>query len=65
MRIGIPTEIRPGETRVAATPETVRKLTSGRLHSVMVQAGAGTGAHVPDADFAAAGATIAGSAAAI
>ena len=26
MRIGIPTEIRPGETRVAATPETVKKL---------------------------------------
>ena len=27
MRIGIPKEIRPGETRVAATPETIKKLT--------------------------------------
>ena len=62
MRIGIPTEIRPGETRVAATPETVRKLTAGGLHAVMVQTGAGTGANVPDGDFAAAGATIVGSA---
>src|SRR5882672_7366804 len=65
MRIGIPTEIRPGETRVAATPETVRKLTVGGFHSVIVQAGAGTGAHVPDEDFKAAGATIAGTAAEI
>ena len=58
MRIGIPTEIRPGETRVAATPETVKKLAGSHLHAVLVQAGAGAGAHIPDQAFAAAGATI-------
>lgn len=57
MRIGIPAETRAGETRVAATPETVKKmLASG--HTVLVQSGAGAGAHYPDADFAAAGATL-------
>jgi len=65
MRIGIPSEIRSGETRVAATPETVKKLTVGGVHRVTVQAGAGTGANIPDGDFANAGATIAGSAAEI
>ena len=63
MRIGIPTEIQPGETRVAATPETIKKLAAGTLHTVIVQAGAGAGANIPDRDFQAAGATIAGSAA--
>jgi NAD(P) transhydrogenase subunit alpha len=63
MRIGIPTEIRPGETRVAATPETVKKLSAATFHSVTVQSGAGAGANIPDSDFAAAGAAIAGSAA--
>jgi NAD(P) transhydrogenase subunit alpha len=63
MRIGIPTEIRPGETRVAATPETVRKLLQGGRHTVLVQAGAGTGASVPDAEFEAAGAAVAAGAA--
>ncbi len=58
MRIGIPTEVRPGETRVAATPDTVTKLTSLALHSVVVQAGAGAGASIPDGDFQSAGATI-------
>jgi NAD(P) transhydrogenase subunit alpha len=57
MRIGIPAETRAGETRVAATPETVKKmLASG--HTVMVQSGAGAGAHIPDAEFQAAGATL-------
>ena len=37
MRIGIPAEISPGETRVAATPETVKKFTAGGRHSVLVQ----------------------------
>jgi NAD(P) transhydrogenase subunit alpha len=58
MRIGIPAEISPGETRVAATPETVRKFTAGGRHSVLVQNGAGTGASIPDTEFAAAGATL-------
>ena len=57
MRIGIPAETRAGETRVAATPETVKKmLASG--HTVMVQFGAGAGAHIPDAEFQTAGATL-------
>jgi len=58
MRIGIPKEIRPGETRVAATPETIKKLTASRLHAVIVQAGAGTSASIADQQFEAAGATI-------
>jgi NAD(P) transhydrogenase subunit alpha len=56
MRIGVPAESRPGETRVAATPETVKKLAA--KHDVIVQAGAGLHASVPDAAYAAAGATI-------
>jgi NAD(P) transhydrogenase subunit alpha len=58
MKIGIPSETRAGETRVAATPETVRKLTQAKHHAVFVQSGAGSGSSIPDADFAAAGATI-------
>src|SRR5688572_511406 len=63
MRIGIPAEIYPGETRVAATPETVKKLGAGGRHTITVQTGAGQGAFIPDAEFQAAGATIAASAA--
>jgi NAD(P) transhydrogenase subunit alpha len=57
MRIGIPTETRAGETRVAATPETVKKMLAAG-HVVMVQQGAGAGASIPDADYQAAGATL-------
>jgi len=57
MRIGIPKETRPGETRVAATPETVKKLLAGN-HRVLVQAGAGLGAAVTDDAFATAGASV-------
>jgi NAD(P) transhydrogenase subunit alpha len=56
MRIGIPAETRPGETRVAATPETVKKLAA--KHQVVVQSGAGLHASVTDDAYAAAGATI-------
>ena len=56
MRIGIPAENRPGETRVAATPETVKKLAA--RHEVVVQSGAGVRASVPDEAYAAAGASI-------
>lgn len=56
MRIGIPAEIRPGETRVAATPETVKKLAA--RHQVLVESGAGVRASFPDAAYEAAGATI-------
>src|SRR5688572_32437773 len=58
MRIGIPAEIHPGETRVAATPETVKKLSGGGRHAITVQAGAGNGAFVPDSEYEAAGATL-------
>ncbi|MFT5645262.1 MAG: NAD(P) transhydrogenase subunit alpha [Janthinobacterium sp.] len=56
MKIGIPTETRLGETRVAATPETVKKLAA--KHQVIVQAGAGINASVVDDAYLAAGATI-------
>ncbi len=56
MKIGVPAESRPGETRVAATPETVKKLAV--KHQVIVQAGAGIAASVTDEAYAAAGATI-------
>jgi len=63
MKIGIPAETRAGETRVAATPETVKKLLTGGKHTVLVQAGAGVAASIPDAQFTEAGATIAATAA--
>jgi NAD(P) transhydrogenase subunit alpha len=57
MRIGIPAETRAGETRVAATPETVKKLL-GAKHQVIVQSGAGISASVPDEAYLLAGAQI-------
>ncbi|GAA4013513.1 Re/Si-specific NAD(P)(+) transhydrogenase subunit alpha [Actimicrobium antarcticum] len=57
MRIGIPAETRQGETRVAATPETVKKLIAAK-HTVVVQAGAGINASVTDDAYLTAGATI-------
>jgi NAD(P) transhydrogenase subunit alpha len=62
MQIGIPAETFPGESRVAATPETVKKLSSAG-HAVLVQSGAGSGASIPDAEFQAAGASVLASAA--
>ncbi|MYN26576.1 Re/Si-specific NAD(P)(+) transhydrogenase subunit alpha [Duganella levis] len=56
MRISIPAETRPGETRVAATPETVKKLAA--KHQILVQAGAGLAASVTDDAYVAAGAQI-------
>jgi len=61
MKIGVPAESLAGETRVAATPETVKKLAA--KHEVRVQAGAGAGSNIPDGDFEAAGAKLAASAA--
>lgn len=58
MHIGIPAETRAGETRVAATPETIKKLTAKGLHTVLVQAGAGADASIPDSAYQEAGATI-------
>ncbi|MFL6719650.1 MAG: Re/Si-specific NAD(P)(+) transhydrogenase subunit alpha, partial [Burkholderiaceae bacterium] len=57
MKIGIPAETRLGETRVAATPETVKKLVAAR-HQVVVQANAGVSSSTPDDAYAAAGAQI-------
>ena len=57
MRIGIPRETRAHETRVAATPETVRKL-AAQGHTLVVAEGAGLGAHIPDSAFEAAGAQV-------
>jgi len=62
-RIAVVKERRNAETRVAATPDTVKKLI-GLGFSVVIEAGAGDGAAIPDAEFAAAGAEIAPSAAA-
>jgi NAD(P) transhydrogenase subunit alpha len=56
MKIGVPAESRPGETRVAATPETVKKLAA--KCEVRVQAGAGTASSIRDTDYEAAGATM-------
>ena len=64
MRLAVPKEIREGETRVAATPESVKKF-KGLGLDVVIQAGAGAGAKISDADYAAAGASIAPDAASI
>ncbi|MEI2644141.1 MAG: alanine dehydrogenase [Candidatus Nanopelagicales bacterium] len=57
MRIGVPTEVKPQEYRVAITPAGVHELVR-HGHTVSVQAGAGVGSSLPDAEFQAAGATI-------
>ena len=61
MQIGIPAEIRAGETRVAATPETVKKLAASGKHKIVIQSGAGERASYIDSDYVAAGATVVGS----
>jgi NAD(P) transhydrogenase subunit alpha len=57
MLIGVPAETLAGETRVAVTPETVKKLVASG-HAIRVQAGAGIAASVTDAAYQAAGAEI-------
>jgi len=57
MRIGVPLETKPNETRVAATPETVKKFIS-QGHTVIVQSNAGTASSQPDSAYEAVGATI-------
>jgi alanine dehydrogenase len=61
MRVGIPTEIKNNEYRVAITPAGVSELVR-RGHEVAVQAGAGEGSAIHDADFKDAGAQIINSA---
>jgi NAD(P) transhydrogenase subunit alpha len=63
MKFGIPAETRTHEKRVAATPETIAKLTKAGHHQVIVQAGAGVAAAIPDEHYTVAGATIVASAA--
>ena len=55
--IGVPTEIKTDEYRVALTPSGVRELTN-RGHDVLVQAGAGAGSAIADEAYAAQGARI-------
>ncbi|MDQ3732585.1 MAG: Re/Si-specific NAD(P)(+) transhydrogenase subunit alpha [Actinomycetota bacterium] len=57
MRIGVPRETRPGETRVAATPETVAELLK-LGYEVLVQSGAGLASSFLDDAYTAAGAEI-------
>lgn len=57
MYIGIPGETRAGETRVAVTPETVKKLVAAK-HQVTIQSGAGLLASIPDQAYESAGARI-------
>lgn len=56
--IAVTRERRDGETRCAVTPETVKKFVSMGA-TVTVEAGTGTGSSIPDADYVAAGATVA------
>jgi len=57
MRVGIPTEIKNNEFRVAITPAGVAELVH-RGHEVLIQAGAGEGSAIADADFKRAGAQM-------
>ena len=57
MLIGVPLETAAGETRVAATPETAKKL-KAQGHRIVVEAGAGVAASATDEAYAAAGAEI-------
>ena len=57
MLIGVPLETTAGESRVAVTPETAKKL-KALGHTIKVQSGAGVAASVPDEAYAAAGAEI-------
>src|SRR5687767_3311945 len=57
MKVGVPTEIKTDEYRVALTPSGVRELTE-HGHEVLVQKGAGEGSAITDADYEAQGARI-------
>jgi NAD(P) transhydrogenase subunit alpha len=61
VHIGVPLETHAGETRVAATPETIKKLIS-QGHQVTVQSGAGVLASIPDSAYRAVGAVLGGAA---
>ena len=57
MKIGVPSEVKADEYRVAITPAGVRELSS-RGHDVLLQAGAGSGSALSDEEYVAQGATI-------
>ncbi|CAM2815923.1 alanine dehydrogenase [Actinomyces slackii] len=57
MRVGVPTEIKDNEYRVAITPAGVHALAQ-RGHEILIQAGAGTGSAITDEQYAQAGATV-------
>jgi alanine dehydrogenase len=55
--VGVPTEVKDSEARVAMTPDGVRELVA-QGSRVLLQAGAGDGSSIPDAEYAAAGADV-------
>jgi alanine dehydrogenase len=57
VRVGVPTEVKPHESRVAITPAGVRELGLAG-HEVLLQRGAGLGSSISDEDYAAAGAEL-------
>ena len=57
MRVGVPSEVKNHEYRVAVTPSGVHELV-GHGHDVLVQRGAGAGSSIPDEDYVAAGAKV-------
>jgi alanine dehydrogenase len=57
MNVGVPAEVKPGENRVALTPDGVHELTAHGVR-VLVESGAGGPSSIDDADFAAAGAEL-------
>ncbi len=57
MKVGVPSEVKNNEGRVAITPSGVHELTS-RGHEVLVQSGAGVGSSIPDDAYGAAGAKV-------
>ncbi len=64
MKVGIPTEIKRDEYRVAVTPAGVREL-AVHGHAVVIQAGAGEGSAIPDSEYTAQGARAVPDAAAV
>ncbi len=64
MKVGVPTEIKTDEYRVAITPAGVRELVD-RGHEVLIQHGAGEGSAIPDAEYVEQGAAIVPDAAAV
>ncbi|MCK9250903.1 MAG: alanine dehydrogenase [Solirubrobacteraceae bacterium] len=64
MHVGVVTEVKPGERRVALTPAGAHELVA-HGHDVLVQAGAGVGSGIADGDYAAAGARIVDAAATV